>query len=161
MWQLGGGYYFSNGNYTGLAEHNGIIYFNTDKSVYSYNPKTGKTKKIIDREGICGLFIDRNKLEYNKFDTQLSKFVKAGELALGSVRIGGTFHKDGKIEKRIFKDNNEDDIYIFADSKDLIQMNKVTKSGMSKIYFDIKDFQTLFFWNHQLKPLKDKEIYNY
>ena len=158
-WLIGNGYYFANSNYTGLAEYNGQLYFNTDKAVYSYNPLKKETVKVIDCEGICGLFVDRNTLKYCKFNIESNEFVEAGQYSLGKIRFGGTFHKDNKIIKRICKEQSAEDVCILADCGDCVEMQVVTDSGVSKISFDSKDCQTLYYWNSHMKPLKEKEIY--
>ena len=158
-WDIGGGYYL-NGNFTGIAEYNGCLYFNTDNAVYSYNPHNEKTVKILDYEGLCGSFVDKNKLEYCKFDMSTRNFVKAGDFVLGKIRFGGTFHKDGKIIKRICKEDDAEDIYVLANCNDCAQIQKITKSDVSKISFDFKECQELYFWNKYMKPLKAKEVYD-
>lgn len=160
IWDIGGGYYLTSGNYTGLAEHNGILYFNTDKAVYSYNPKKDELVKILDYDGICGLFIDRNTLSYCKFDVTTSKFAEGGKYKLGKIRFGGTFHNNGKIEKRIYKEADSENINVYACCDDCVRMENITKEGCTVISFDAKECQTLFYWTEDLRPLKEKEIYN-
>lgn len=159
-WDIGGGYRLSGGTYAGLAEHNGILYFNTDEAVYSYDPENEKITKILDYTGICGLFIDRNTLGYCEFDMTTREFIEAGNYNLGKIRFGGTFHNDNKIIKRLYKESGAEDVCIYVDYGDCIQMEKVTKLGFSKISFDIKDSQTFFYWNDKMKPLKEKEVYS-
>lgn len=159
-WEIGGRYYIADSNYTGMAEYNGILYFNTDKAVYSYNPDKQKTVKVLDYEGVCGLFIDRNTLYYCEFDREDGQFVEAGELKLGKIRFGGTFHKDDKIIKRICKEDDAEEFYILANCNDCLQLKKITDSDVSKISFDFKECQELYFWNKYMSPLKAKEVYD-
>lgn len=159
-WDIGGGYVFTDcKSYAGLAEYNGILYFNTDDTVYSYNPENEEIKKILEYEGICGLFVDGNTLEYCKYDRGKGYFVEAGTYKLGKTRFGGTFHKNGKINKMIYKDKDAEDVYVFADCGGCKQLKKITKEGVTKISFDEKEVQTLFYWNENMKPLSKKEVY--
>ena len=166
-WGFGGGLVLTGANYTGIADYNGLLYFNTDEAIYSYNPTSKKIVKVLEYEGICGLFIDKNTLKYCKanivFDSEnrgiIENFIEAGQLKLGKIRFGGTFHKDNKIIKRICKESDSEDIYVFAKCDDCVKVERITKSDVSKISFDFKECQTLYFWNDQLKPLKEKEIY--
>ena len=48
----GGGYY--KGAYSGLEEYNGLLYFNTQNAVYSFDPATGQTQKIGNNPGSSG-----------------------------------------------------------------------------------------------------------
>ncbi len=48
----GGGYY--TGAYSGLEEYNGLLYFNTQSAVYSFDPATGQTQKIGNNPGSSG-----------------------------------------------------------------------------------------------------------
>lgn len=159
-WDIGGNGYFPVGNYTGLAEHNGILYFNTDQAIYSYNPKKEEVTKLLDYEGLCGLFIDKNTLFYCKFDITARTFVEAGEYKLGKIRFGGTFHENGKIVKRIYKEADAKNINVFARCDDCVKVEKIEKAGYSTIKFDEKECQTLFYWTDDLRPLKEKEVYN-
>lgn len=158
-WSIGGWYYFPNDNYTGVAEHNGILYFNTDKAIYSYNPNTEKLSRLLSYDGICGMTIDRNTLEYYKLDMETNRFTSAGKYNLGKIRFGGTFHEGGKITKRIYKEDDADKICVYAHCTDCVKSQEIQKSGISTISFDAKDCQTLFYWDSNLKPLIPKEVY--
>lgn len=46
--------------FAGLCEINGVLYFNTDTTIYSYNPKTKETACVLEEYGIFGLYADKN-----------------------------------------------------------------------------------------------------
>ena len=160
FWSIGDGYVFYDTILTGVAEYNGLLFFNTDRAIYAYSPAKEKILKVADISGVCGLFVDKNTLKYCVRDTVNKKFIEGGSLLLGKIRFGGTFHQDSSIIKRIYKEENADEIWVFADDADCVQMEKITQAGMSKISFDSADCQTLYFWNDNLMPLKSKEVYN-
>jgi len=159
-WSIGGGYQFRNGNYAGIAEHNGILFFNTDEAIYSYHPKKKEIIKVVDYDGVCGLFIDKNTLKYYKYDMDTEKFIEAGNYPIGKIRFGGTFHQNNKIIKRIYNESEQEPIFVYADCGECIKSKKITETGISKISFDEKATQTLFYWDENMKPLKEKEVYN-
>lgn len=47
-WSAGQGYYWQN-SFMSLEKYNDMLYYNTDKSVYSYNVRTGKTETIVQK----------------------------------------------------------------------------------------------------------------
>lgn len=47
-WSAGQGYYWKN-SFMSLEKYNDMLYYNTDKSVYSYNVRTGKTETIVQK----------------------------------------------------------------------------------------------------------------
>ncbi len=163
-WGIGGGYYLINADAVNLAERNGILYFNTDKAIYSYNPKGDVLTKIFEYDGLCGLRIDKNTLSYYKYDNferdpYKAPFAKVGEIKLGKIRFGGTFHQNNKIIRRIYKEEDSKDICVYAACGDCVKFDKITGSGVKHIEFDAKDHQEIFFWDEDFRPLKEKEVY--
>lgn len=159
MWQIGEGYYFTNLNFTGVAEYNGILFFNTDKTVYAYHPHNKMLNKVLEGTGFCGLYIDGNTLKFCRYDRTEENFVKWGEKVLGPVRFGGTTYENNKIVRRLYKEPGTEDICIFADCGEYVDMKQVTEPGFSKAEFDAHKCKAIFFWDNQLTPLKGKEIY--
>lgn len=158
-WSIGGGYVYRNAVLTGVAEYNGLLFFNTDRMILAYSPLKDKILKVADVLGACGLFVDKNTLKYCVVDLETDEFIEGGSVLLGKIRFGGTFHKGNSIEKRIYREENADEMWIFADCPDCTQLKKIKNPGMSKISFDCKDCQTIYFWNSNMKPLKSKEVY--
>ena len=159
------------GIYTGLAVHNDILYFNTDQAIYSYNPKKDKEPvKIKDIVGVCGLFIHNNVLKYNKCEPEEARdpdtnelvgyylhFRPNGEIKLSNTRFGCPRYENGRIVVRVYKEDNSP-LCIYS-SGDTIDVKTVRKSNVSKVYFDVEDEQTIFFWNEKMQPLTEKKLH--
>ena len=159
-WSVGGGYVLPDAVFTGLAEYNGLLFFNTDRMILAYSPAKEKILKVSDVLGSCGLFVDKNTLRYSKLDLESGQIVEGGSLLLGKIRFGGTFHNGNSVIKRIYREENADEMWIFADCPDCTQMKKIKTSGISKVSFECKDCQTIYFWDNNMKPLKSKEVYS-
>ncbi len=163
-WNIASNLYLPNYHGTCLAEYNGTLYFNTDKAIYSYNPKTEQITEIKKYDGICGISINKNTLVYYKFDNyendpDKESFAAEESIKLGNIRFGGTFHKDNKVIKRMYKEDDARDICVYASCGDCVKFEKLTGSGVKHVEFDAKECQELFFWDDEFRPLKEKEVY--
>ena len=171
-WLLGNGYVFKNAVLAGVAEHNDMIYFNSDRAIYSFNPKKDSAPvKIKEVIGVCGLYVDKNTLKYNRFDRQeevrdeetnellgyRNFFVPNGEIKLSNTRFGSPRYENGKLVVRVYKEDDEPLlIYSFSD---VIDLKTVAHSKLGKAEFSAEDEQTIFFWDENMQPLIEQKEY--
>ncbi len=151
---------FRNTVYTGLAEYNGKLYFNTDTAIYSYNPHTQETELVKMELGVCGLYIDKNDLRYCEYSILLQTIYNAGKIHLGDVKIAAPCIKDDKVVAKVFKEASDEDIQVFSFGKNGCHVETISDEGVTTVSFDAEETQTLFFWDSNMKPLKEKEVIN-
>lgn len=159
-WNIGFGYCIRNTVFAGLAEYNGLLYFNTDEAIYSYNPHTDEIKTVLKEEGVCGLYIDKNNLSYSKYNINNNYIEYAQSIHLGDVKIASAYVKDDKIITKIFKEDTDEDIQIFSSGANGCHVETITDSGITTAEFDVTENQVLFFWDSNMRPLREKEIIN-
>lgn len=163
-WSIGDGYIFRESIYTGLAVFGGKLYYNTDKGIFSYNPKTKKSVQILEIDGVCGIHIDGNILKYGKYDREAIKIVngveqkgdfrEAGTVKLSGARITVPFIKNGKAIAKIYNDGTEN-INIISFGKN--GTGKVrAEEGVTSVEIDTDDFEYIYFMDDNLTPLHDK-----
>ena len=129
--------------YTGIASYYGKLYFNTENAIYSYDPETGKSAKILVVPGIFGMYIDGDTLYYGKAEingNRLEKFSKHGEEDISYMRIDEVLVKDvsdilvtfsvadmtykQKVAANVYTDDEEDGI-VKINIKDVIKMAQI------------------------------------
>lgn len=154
-WSIGNGYVFSSRIYSTLSGYNGELYFNTDKGIYRYTPDTKEISLVKDIVGVCGMYIHKNELVYDKYDFDQSDIVKAGSFFLGNVRYSTPYISDNKLITKVYKDDDEP-MKIFNFGLSGCQMATIDHSGYTTVEFDAEDEQNIFFWDENLKPLRDK-----
>ncbi len=152
-WSIGGAY-FPGEIYAGLAEFSGMIYFNTDKAIYSYNPETGETKLIKEEEGICGLYIDKNIIRYCKYNREENKLYEADHITLNGVRYAIPYIKDDMIHLEIFNGGQES-VTVFTFGNNGCESFKVGE-GVNAFEFEAEEDKFMFIWDSNLRPLKNK-----
>ncbi len=150
-WSIGGNRFFR-GVYSGLCKINNILYFNTDKAVYSYDPIEDKTEKVLEQGGICGLYADKNKLVYNKYDAESGRFVKNGEIRVCDVVINKPFVENGKLKVRLFNDG-EKAVWVIANGD--YEIEKVAKGGLVNLEYEMSD-GSVYIWRDDMTPLTEK-----
>jgi len=153
-WNVSSSKYLNGFVGTGVAEYNGIIYFNTDTAIYTYNPKTNKTEKFSGEKYLCGLYIDKNVLRYSKYNLSTKAVYDAGSIQLDAVRYAKPYVKDGKVVAKVCKADDEP-MKIFSFGGNSCQLADVITDGVTTVTFDAKEGQTLFFWTEQLRPLRE------
>ncbi len=157
-WRLTKNSYLPSAIYANVSEYNGILYFNTDMAIYSYNPKTKETKQILSEMAIGGLFIEGNTLYYSKVDPATLQIKKAGSIKLGDMCYKEPYYDNNELVVKIYKETTKPVcIYTLGDSK--VQSSKITASGLTQVKFNKdSDKQTIFYWDENLTPLRDYEI---
>lgn len=162
-WELLGGYYIPDTTYAGLAEYNGIIYFNTDKAIYTYNPHTGKVKKLIQEKCVTGLKIEDNRLIYSKGSVYADSegylrlsIDDSGAVELDEHRFAEPYRQGGKIVAKVYN-GSDDSFFVFLSSGDKCEVARIDGKGYSTAEFDASDSNTVYYWDSNLKPLRDKE----
>ncbi len=154
-WSIGDGYSFKETViYAGLAEFSGLLYFNTDKEIYSYNPKTGETKLIKEVDGICGLYIDMNTIRYCKYNRETSKYYEAGNMVLNGIRYAIPYVKDGKIMAEVYN-GSSDTVKLVTFGKDGCATFDI-ESGINTFELPIESNKYMYIWDSNLRPLRDK-----
>lgn len=153
-WSIGGGYIYENSVYSGICVINGILYFNTDKAIYSYNPKTEAVTTVLEKEGVCGIFADKNLLVYNKVDLETNCFVKSGEIRIADAAMAQPYFENGEAVIRLY---NDCDVPVWIISEgDGFKIRKVDAKGFDKAVFENGDSQTIYVWRNSLEPVLEK-----
>ncbi len=154
-WHLSKTAAIENSVFTGLCEVNGILYFNTDTGIFSYNPETKSVEYILEKYGICGLFADKNVLRYNRFDqTTESQFVEDGEIKVDDVRLVEPYYKDGKVVVRIYNDYDAP-LWIISKGEGYM-VQKVDAKSIGKAEFENGESQTIYVWKNSLEPIVEE-----
>ena len=154
-WRLSQNYYLKSTIYANVAEYNGILYFNTDMEIYSYNPKTKETKKVLSEMALGGLFIEGNTLYYSKLDPNTQQIKRAGSIKLGDVCYKEPYYDNNELIVKVCKETTKP-MCIFASGDSKIQSSKITANGLTKVKFSKdSDKQTIFYWDETLTPLKE------
>jgi len=156
-WNVSAASGFPGSYYSSLAERNGILYFNTDTEIISYNPKNKKLSTILSGYGICRIYIFENTLHYGVYSLSTGTFTEGGSVNLGKIRYGKPRHEKGKIVTRVYKETDEP-IFIYSSGAKKTQVKKISKKGISSISFDPQNNQNVFYWNEFMQPLKEKEV---
>ena len=129
--------------YCGLSSYDGKLYFNTENAVYSYDPDSGNITKILDTQGICGMYINGDTLYYGKYvfeNRMLVKYAKSAEVDISYMRIDEDLVKDvsdilvtfsvadmtykQKVAANVYTDDEEDGI-VKINIKDVIKMAQI------------------------------------
>ncbi len=164
-WSIGGGFSFNNSNYTGLAVFNGKLYYNTDKAIFAYNPKTKQSVKVKDIDGVCGIHIDGNTLKHGMYDKEKVIIVNGVErkgdfyeaedtIKLAGARITVPYIKNGKAVAKIYTDGTEP-VNILSFGKNGVGKATV-KEGVTSVEIDADVFDYIYFLDDKLSPLHDK-----
>lgn len=151
-WLVGGGGYFSSGMYSGLCKVNGVLYFNTDEAICSYDPSSGKTEIVLEKVGICGLYADKNKVIYNQYDRQTGRFVKDGEIKVCDMIVNEPFVEEGEVKVRLFNDG-EKALWVIRDGD--YKVEKVEKGDLFNLEQSI-DEGAVYIWTENMAPLTKK-----
>ena len=150
--------YYSDQIYAGLATHNGKLYYNSDKSIYCYDPTTGKTTTIYTDVGICGMFINKNTLYYTKSKIDVSAgyvyFNSGGEIALDDISAGSTLRIGDKVTARICNTSDKSVIALIFDGEKTNA--KICGKGVSKIEMTTSSPADVFVWDSNLRPIATK-----
>lgn len=139
--------------FAGLCQINGILYFNTDRGICSYNPKTKETKVVKEEYGICGLYADGGTILYNEYNFDSGLFVKKGELKIADVSLGSCYYEDGKAVIRLY---NETDTPLWIISVgDGCKVEKA-EEGFNTLRIENGTSQTIYIWKQSLEPVFEK-----
>ncbi|MBQ4629711.1 MAG: hypothetical protein IJB70_01830 [Clostridia bacterium] len=161
-WNFEGNWIVEGMVFSGLAEYNGKLFFNTDKAIYTYNPHTGETLKVMDKISVGGLYVDKNVLVYAnaiiKEDTEGAYIYieEGGRIVLEHARFAEPYIKDDKIIARVYKEC-DDEIFVLAKSAKGIEAEVITNKGYSTVSFSSDAEADIFYWTSNLKPLRDVE----
>ena len=79
MWNITSNSGYGNECFAGLGVCDGVVYFNTDESIMSYDPDTDDFKEVKSIIGVCGIYIQEGALKYS---------TSPGE---GQILFGGEF----------------------------------------------------------------------
>ena len=153
-WSVGSGSGYPKSVYAGLAEFSGLLYFNTDKAIYSYNPKTGETKLIEEIDGICGMYIDNNVIRYCKYNFETSKLYEAGNMVLNGIRYAIPYVKDGKIIAEVYN-GSTGTAKLVAFGKDGCATFDI-EEGINTFEIPVGNDKYMYIWDSNLRPLRDK-----
>ncbi len=141
--------------YSGVAEYNGKIYFNTESEILCYNPKNKETTVVAQEKYVCGLYIKKNTLVYNKFDLTLNCFVEAGSIKLGDKRYSKPYrNKEGKIVAKVYNDSDED-LSIIAFGNGKCSVKTAGKNKLTTVNLDVQDSASVFYLNEKLQPVRE------
>lgn len=156
-WQLSksGTSYLGN-FYGGLTKYGNVLYYNTDKEIWSYDTVTKKETKILTLYGSCGIFADKNILKYSKYDKTTKNIVYDNEIILEKEEegpiIGSSIHVGDKIITPIHKED-ETPIFVFCRGNQENKTILIDEKGTFSVESDEGD---VFFWTDKLKPLSKK-----
>ena len=153
-WSIGDGYIIRDKVLSGLCKINGILYFNTDKGIYSYNPATKETATVLEKEGICGIYADKNVLIYNAYDRDNGVFVKSGEIRIADMVMQKPYFEDGKAVVRLYNDTGVP-LWIISNGEGC-KIQKVDAKNMDTAEFENGNEQTLYVWKNSLEPVVEK-----
>ncbi|MBQ8003433.1 MAG: hypothetical protein IJ297_08335 [Clostridia bacterium] len=153
-WSVSETSYVNDVVWTGICEINGLLYFNTDTGIYSYNPETKETKCILNQYGIGGLYADKNVIVYSGYDFDEGNFVKKGEIKISDIRLGEPYYEGGKAVVRLY---NDCDVPIWIISKgDGYKIHKVDAKSIGTAKFENGSEQTIYIWKNSLEPVIEK-----
>lgn len=156
-WRISDRYNFQDWVFAGLAAYNGTLYFNTDTAIYSYDPDTREIKLLKEEPYVCGLFVDGNRLRYGKYNLSTYLFYDAGSIPLGEVSFGTPSFEGEKLVTRVYKEDDTP-MMILSFGSSGCQMEEITADGVSTVTFDAEDTQTIFFWDEEMHPLREKMV---
>ena len=130
-WRLTQTTYLPTAMFANVAEYNGILYFNTATAIYSYNPNTKETKKVLSEMALGGLFIEGNTLYYSKVDASTQQIKKAGTIKLGDVCYKESYYDNDELVVKVCKETTKP-MCIFAFGGSKIQSTKITDNGLTE-----------------------------
>ena len=140
----------------GLTKYGNVLYYNTDKEIWSYDTVTKKETKILTLYGSCGIFADKNILKYSKYDKTTKNIVYDNEIILEKEEegpiIGSSIHVGDKIITPIHKED-ETPIFVFCRGNQENKTILIDEKGTFSVESDEGD---IFFWTDKLKPLSKK-----
>ena len=142
--------------WTGLCEIDGVLYFNTDTGIYSYNPETEETKCVLEEYGIGGLYADKNMIIYNEYDFQNQSFVKKGELEVCQTFVKEPYFEDGKAVIKVYNDYDEP-LWIISNGVGY-KLHKVEGKSIGIARFENGSEQTIYVWKNSLEPVVIKVV---
>lgn len=137
--------------FAGLCEINGVLYFNTDTGIYSYNPKTNETECIHEEYGIFGLYADKNMILYSTYDFENQMFVKKGELEVCQTFVKKPYYEDGKAVVKVYNDYDTP-VWIISQG-DGYKIHKVEAKSIGIARFENGTEQTVYVWKQSLEPV--------
>ena len=156
-WSIGGGYVFTGGIYAGVCRVNNIIYFNTDKGIYSYSPKDGSVETVLKKDGICGIYADKNTLIYNRFDIEESTFVKGGELRVADFVMAKPCYGKDEVTVRLYNDY-DCPVWIIKGGEEC-DIERVEPKSLATAEFEGKEIE-IFVWKENMEPVTKKVMAN-
>lgn len=160
FWDIGGGLGLPD-TYAGVGVYDSKLYFNTDTAIFEYDVSTNTIKKIKDVGYVCGFYIDKNILYYNKPEVYedgektFVKFLYSGQIELDekkSVRIGDCYRDQKNVKVNVFKEDSEP-TRIFSSGPDGINVKVITESGFTPVEFEASGSTKVFFLGENLRPL--------
>ncbi len=137
--------------FASLCEINGVLYFNTDTGIYSYNPKTRETATVLEEYGIFGLYSDKNMIYYSTYDFEEQAFVKKGELKVCGSFVKESYYEDGKAVVKLYNDNDSP-IWVISEGEGY-KICKVEAKSVDIIEFENGTGQTIYVWTQGLQPV--------
>lgn len=150
IWNLRKGAGIEGDVFAGICEINGVLYFNTDTGIMSYEPKTKEIKTVVSDYGICGIFAERNTIQYNTYDFEQELFIKKGEVKVSDICLGEPYYEDGKAVVRLY---NGYDMPVFVISEgDEYRMQKIEADSIGTARFENGAEQRIFIWTESLEP---------
>ncbi len=154
--------------YTGLSVYDGCLYFNTDAGIYVYDIVRDTTQLFAEEKEICGLFVDKHQLRFNKgsamvignneYDIKFNEVKEGIELKKKETPIEvSTIHKDDKV---IISVNNETEkpMMILSFGKKGGHVAEIPAGDTSSVTFEAEEEQTLFFWDFNMRPIRKPVI---
>ncbi len=153
-WSISNTLYVKGVVWAGLCEINGILYFNTDTGIYSYNPETGVAECIKEEYGIGGLFADKNVLLYNMYDFDKQAFVKNGEIKVCETFLKKPYYEDGSAVVKVYNDYDTP-LWIISKGEGY-KAQKVDAKSIAIAEFENGSEQTIYVWKDSLEPVVEK-----
>lgn len=153
-WSVSGTSYVKDVVWTGLCEINGILYFNTDKGIYSYDPITKATECVWEEYGIGGLYADKNKIVYSIYDFDNSVFVEKGEIEICQSFVKSAAFEDGKAVVKYYNDL-DNPVWVISKGESC-KIHKIDPKSVGVAQFDNGDNQEVFIWEQSLTPATEK-----
>lgn len=153
-WSMSSTTHVKNVIWAGLGEVNGMLYFNTDDGIYSYNPATKEIECVLEEYGIAGLFTDKNMLYYSAYDFTKQGFVKKGELKVCGSFVKESYYEDGKAVVKLYNDNDTS-IWVISEGEGY-KVHNVEAKSVDIIEFENGSSQTIYVWSQGLQPMVEK-----
>lgn len=130
-----------------ICKLNGLLYFNTESAICSYDPETKLITTVAEADGINSLYSDRNYLVYST-DEALTESIK-----ISDVKIGEPYLENGEAVVRLYNDCDEP-IWVIS-AGDAYMVNTVEEKSVGTARFENGSEQSLYVWTKNLKPLTE------